>query len=176
MTGWVRGLTMGVGAALVHLAASVAMVRLCAINTSPSLPMGIYRVVAAIQPVVGDMVLVCLPLPIADFALARRYLTRGSCASGVEPLGKRVAAIAGDTVVVTVDGVLINGILRASTMPLRVDSHGRSLPQLVGEQWILRPGQLWLEATGHRRSFDSRYFGPLSINAVVAVARPLSTE
>jgi|HubBroStandDraft_6_1064221.scaffolds.fasta_scaffold961720_2 conjugative transfer signal peptidase TraF len=170
-----RRLAMGLSAALAHLAISVATVRLYSINTSPSLPMGFYRVVPGIRPVIGDVVLVCLPDPIADFARARGYLTRGRCASGVEPLGKRIAAVEGDTVAVSATGVVINGRAVPHTTPLHADSRGRPLPQLAGARWVLRPGELWLVANYNRRSFDSRYFGPVSVGAVIAVVRPVWT-
>jgi conjugative transfer signal peptidase TraF len=175
MTGWVRGLAAGAGAAVLQLAVSVAAVGVFPINTSPSLPIGFYRVASRTSPVVGDVVLVCLRHPLADTARARGYLTRGRCASGVEPLGKRVAARMGDTVAVTPDGVIINGRLIAHTTPLRVDSRGRPLPQLLGDRWILQSGELWLSATRHWRSFDSRYLGPVSIEDVVATVHPAWT-
>jgi conjugative transfer signal peptidase TraF len=137
--------------------------------------MGLYGVIAAARPRIDDLVLVCLPPDLAALARARGYLTRGRCASGVEPLGKRVVATSGDTVLVRPDGVIINGHLIARTTPLRVDSRGRPLPQLAGDRWILRSGELWLQATAHRRSFDSRYFGPLSVGTVIAVVRPVWT-
>lgn len=172
---WVRGLAVGVGAAVAHLIVSVGAVQLYTVNTSPSIPIGIYRVVSRIRPGIGDLVLVCLPTRVADFARARGYLTRGRCASGVEPLGKRVAGTAGDTVAVRSQGVVINSRLIAGTTPLRVDSRGRLLPQLAGDRWVLRPGELWLLATGHPRSLDSRYFGPVSVRGVIAVLRPVWT-
>jgi conjugative transfer signal peptidase TraF len=175
MTGWMRGLALGVSAALAHLAISAVAVRLYPINTSPSLPMGFYRVVPGIRPAVGDVVLVCLPNPIADFARSRGYLTGGRCASGVEPLGKRIAAADGDTVAVSTMGVVVNGRPVPHTTPLHADSRGRPLPQLAGGRWVLRPGELWLMANYNRRSFDSRYFGPISMHVAIAVVRPAWT-
>jgi type IV secretory pathway protease TraF len=69
--------------------------------------------------------------------------------------------------------LVINGRSIPSTVPLRVDSHGRALPQLAGYRRALRAGELWLVASGHPRSFDSRYFGPVSIGTVIAVVRPV---
>jgi type IV secretory pathway protease TraF len=34
-------------------------------------------------------------------------------------------------------------------------------------------GQLWLLSGHDPRSFDSRYFGPISVSSVQAVARPV---
>jgi conjugative transfer signal peptidase TraF len=175
MSTWLRAIGAGLGAALTHAALTLAALQLYSVNTSPSLPLGLYRVVPAARPRIGDLVLVCLPPDVAAPARARGYLTRGRCASGVEPLGKRIGAAAGDTVLVTSAGLVINGRSIPSTIPLRVDSHGRALPQLAGYRRGLRAGELWLVASGHPRSFDSRYFGPVSIHTVIAVMRPMWT-
>jgi conjugative transfer signal peptidase TraF len=86
----------------------------------------------------------------------------------VERLGKRVAAVAGDTVETDAEGVRINGFLIPGSPPLATDSHGRKLPRPDG--WIVvRPGELFLLATDNRRSFDSRYFGPVTVTNLVVV-------
>jgi conjugative transfer signal peptidase TraF len=163
----------GLGAALTHAVLTLTAAHLYSVNTSPSLPIGLYRIVRGAHPRVGDLVLVCLPPKVAALARTRGYLTRGRCASGVEPLGKRIAAASGDTVSVTSAGLVINGHSIPSTVPLRFDSRRRELPQLVGYRRALGPDELWLLATGHLRSFDSRYFGPVSIGAVIAVVHPV---
>jgi conjugative transfer signal peptidase TraF len=175
MSTWLRAIGAGLGAALTHAALTLTAAQLYSVNTSPSLPLGLYRVVPAVRPRVGDLVLVCLPPDVAALARARGYLTRGRCASGVEPLGKRIAAAAGDTVAVTSAGLVINGHSIRLTVPLRLDSRGRDLPQLVGYRRALGPGELWLVAAQHPRSFDSRYFGPVSIGSVIAVVQPVWT-
>lgn len=175
MNAWCRLLAPGVAAALAHAVLSIAAEGLYPINTLPSIPIGLYRMVQGARPGRGDIVLVCLPRNVAVLARARGYLTQGRCPADIEPLGKQVAAGPSDTVQVTATGLVVNGRPVASTAPLRVDSRGRSLPQLTGVQWVLEPGQLWLVGTHNVRSFDSRYFGPVSTHDVIAVLRPVWT-
>jgi conjugative transfer signal peptidase TraF len=139
------------------------------LNLSPSLPLGVYRPVNA--PVTrGAIVVVCLPLAIGRLARERGYLGYGPCPGHVERLGKRVAAVAGDTVETRAEGVRINGFLIPGSRPLDADSRGRKLPR-PEERIVVRPGELFLLATDNRRSFDSRYFGPVAVTDLVVVER-----
>jgi conjugative transfer signal peptidase TraF len=145
------------------------------VNTSPSLPLGVYRVVPGGRPVVGAIVLVCLPPEIGAFARARGYLTHGPCPPGVELLGKPIAAVAGDNVQVEPAGVTINGRMIPMSVPLLLDSDGRPLPQRMGAH-LLRPGEVFLLSTHDRRSLDARYFGVLNIDALRRVVSPVMTS
>jgi conjugative transfer signal peptidase TraF len=139
------------------------------INLSPSLPLGVYRPTGA--PVTrGAIVVVCLPLAIGRFARERGYLGYGPCPGNVERLGKRVAAVAGDTVETGAEGVRINGFLIPASRRLERDSRGRLLP-VAARRTVVRPGELFLLATDNRRSFDSRYFGPVAVPDGIVVER-----
>jgi conjugative transfer signal peptidase TraF len=139
------------------------------INLSPSLPLGVYRPTGA--PVTrGAIVVVCLPLAIGRFARERGYLGYGPCPGNVERLGKRVAAVAGDTVETGAEGVRINGFLIPASRRLERDSRGRLLP-VAARRTVVRPGELFLLATDNRRSFDSRYFGPVAVTDGIVVER-----
>ena len=141
------------------------------VNVSPSLRLGVYRIAHA--PVVrGATVLLCLPAAIASIARERGYLWRGPCSGGVAPLGKMVAAMAGDTVDVTARGVLVNGRLLARSVPLLVDTRRRLLTPAFG-RLVLAQGELWVHGDADPRSFDSRYFGPVSTDDVRAVIVPV---
>lgn len=136
------------------------------VNLSPSLPIGVYHVVQ--RPVDrGAIIVVCLPTAIGTFARARDYLGRGPCPGGVEYLGKRVAGIPGDTIKVAADGVRINGFLIPNSRPLSKDSRGR--PLMRAEGGVVKVGEVFLLATDHPRSFDSRYFGAIAVAPVVVV-------
>jgi conjugative transfer signal peptidase TraF len=172
---WLRSLVPGLGAAMLHAVIGFAAPLHYAVNVSPSLPLGVYRVVPPGRLALGDIVLVCLAGDAAALARARGYLARGRCVAGVEPLGKRIGAMVGDAIAVTPQGVMVNGIPIPFTTPLRADSRGRPLPQLAGYRRTLGQGELWLIATAHRPSFDSRYFGPVSIGDVIAVGCPVWT-
>jgi len=144
------------------------------INLSPSLPLGVYHTVQS-PPLRGAIVVVCLPRALGQFARDRGYLGRGPCAGGaggVERLGKRIAALAGDTVETSAEGVRINGFAIPESRPLLTDSRGRLLPQRRGRM-IVRPGEVFLLSTDHRRSFDSRYFGPVAVSDLVVVRNVL---
>src|SRR5881296_91000 len=79
------------------------------LNLTGSLPVGLY-VAAGAAPVRGALVLVCLPPEVAAFARARGYVPRGgACPGGIILIGKPVLASAGDTVTVTLTGLLVNG-------------------------------------------------------------------
>jgi type IV secretory pathway protease TraF len=40
---------------------------------------------------------------------------------------------------------------------------------------VVQPGHVWLAGSGHDRSWDSRYFGPVPVAGVRGVARPILT-
>jgi conjugative transfer signal peptidase TraF len=142
-------------------------------NFTRSLPRGIYREVDQ-RIDRGRIVLVCLPGRVAEEALERGYLRRGSCPSGVEPVGKIVVAVPGDLVGIDDQGVQVNGELLAETEPQRTDSRGRPMPRLSLGPAPVAPGQVIIVAP-HPRSFDSRYFGPISTLQIVAVIDPWVT-
>ena len=141
------------------------------LNFSPSLPRGLYRTTEA-APHQGSLVLVCVPKPWASFARRRGYLGPGSCPGGTEPLGKRVAALAGDEVELAEEGLRVNGKLLRETAPLRIDSRGRPMPALFPWCFSLRRGEILVFAS-HPRSFDSRYFGAIPGEAVIAEVEPI---
>jgi conjugative transfer signal peptidase TraF len=144
------------------------------VNVTPSLPIGIYRVVD--RPLSkGAYVLACPPTWAARLALSRGYLWSGRCPGGSAMLGKRIVAMAGDTVQVTDEGVWVNGETVPNSRPLDRDTRGRLLPRLRGS-WILKPGELWLHAGRNSRSFDSRYLGAIAKASVQAAVLPLTSS
>jgi conjugative transfer signal peptidase TraF len=138
-------------------------------NLTSSLPIGLYRVTKD-SPTLerGAIVLYCLPPTVADFAHSRGYVPRGGqCPGGLTPIGKMVAALPGDTVVLTTDGITVNGALQSHSRALASDLKGRELPQLVGGSYVLQRDYIWLLAPSER-SFDSRYLGPLVARNVLS--------
>jgi len=154
-------------------------VRLC---LTPSIPLGVYQTVEGAAPAPGVVVMVCLTEPTASLAAKRGYIARGrptqtgdGCPDGLEPLGKRVLANGGDTVAVADRGLAVNGRPVPRTARLPRDSYGRPLPLYPAGVYVVHAGDLWVVATDSRRSFDSRYFGPLPKRNVLAVLRPILT-
>src|SRR5690606_21300932 len=126
-------------------------------NVTSSLPVGLYRLSLG-APVIGDIVAVRPP------AAARAYLqTLGYPPDAL--LLKRLAAVGGARVCafdrerMSVDGRLIRRRTR--------DRLGRSLPAWRGCR-VLGPSEALLLGEGEA-SFDSRYFGPAPMEAIVGV-------
>ena len=149
------------------------------IQHTASLPKGIYRVVRSAEPAEllrpGVIGLWCLPLRTARWAATRGYLRPGRCASGIEPLAKVVLATGGDTVDFDARGVSVGGRRVANSQPLTWDGMGRSLPPAPFGRYVLRPGDAWVWSPFTRRSFDSRYLGPLPVAALQGIVRPVWT-
>jgi type IV secretory pathway protease TraF len=79
----------------------------------------------------------------------------------------------GDVVAVQPEGLTINGRPIAHSTVLVQDSQGRDLPHLPWRTMTLSSGELWLLSTTDPRSWDSRYYGPVAISAVITTARPV---
>lgn len=162
------------------LASSVALLaagRLAGLrlNLTGSLPVGLY-VTSPSLPVRGALVLACLPARVAAFAHARGYVPRGEeCPNGVAPIGKPVAAIAGDTVAVTPAGLSVNGVAVPNSRALATDRKGRPLSRVRVARCVVESGTIWIVSSYSRFSFDSRYFGPIEVRQVRATLRPLWT-
>ena len=172
-----RGLPMLLALASV-IAAIVAVFwtfRLRIALTDSACPPGVYQMVN--RPISrGDLVIACLPPELAQFAHARGYLARGhGCGDGIEPVGKRIGALPGDTVQITRDFVAINGHRLENSATISRDSRGRSLIHVTPGRYTVQPDHVWLSGTNDARSWDSRYFGPVPNGAVRAQLEPLIT-
>ncbi len=160
----VRPVLLAVGvAAFVTTGAAVAASCLTR-NYTPSLPLGVYWLRPGLHAVKGDIVDLAIPWP-AQALIAGRYLPVGF------RLLKRVVALPGDHVCLSDRKYRVNG-LTISTIA-SVDSEGRALPvfSFCGDV----PQGLAFVATSVPSSLDSRYFGPVPIDALT-VARPLWTS
>ena len=151
------------------LSATGAVAMLCGVwvlvgplyyNGSASIPAGWYEMQVQDTLARGDIVRLCLPPAIGRYAVRRGYVHRGTCDGGSRRIGKPVMAAAGDTLLISLKGVQINGgpLLKA---PLQLrDRRGKLMPRRVGRQ-ILQPGECFLLSTFNQLSFDSRYYGPV---------------
>jgi conjugative transfer signal peptidase TraF len=145
------------------------------INDTTSMPRGLWQVVANDTPLRhGEIVTVCPPdTKLIRLGAARGYVPAGRCPGGYEPLVKPIAATADDQVAVSAAGVTVNGLPVQGTAQLVHDSAGRPLPPFPTGTYRVPPGQVWLLSGHDSRSFDSRYFGPVSVANVQGVARPV---
>ncbi|HVT59504.1 MAG TPA: conjugative transfer signal peptidase TraF [Thermoanaerobaculia bacterium] len=156
-------------------AATALGLRALRVNTSPSLPRGLYRLehsAGTLHP--GVLVLACPPPAVARLARARGYLPAGRCPGGVQPLGKLVLAAAGDLVDLAPGGLRLNGEPLPATASRVLDSRSRRLPRYPSGRYRVAAGELWLIAP-HPRSLDSRTFGPVAEAQVLGVLTPLAT-
>ena len=168
-----RAFRAGAGAGTAAVAALLCL-GLVRINTSASLPRGLYLEIPrgwlGRAPARGDLVLVCAPAAAAELARRRGYLGDGPCgagaAGGAAALGKVVLAVAGDEVRFGDAGLAVNGRAVAASRALPRDTRGRPLAHYPYGTWRIAPGELWLLAPYHPRSYDSRYFGPVAAAAV----------
>lgn len=128
------------------------------INISDSLPYGIYQTTAQHDPYAkGDLVLSCVPELYAHFAFDRGYIASGKCSAKTAPVGKYIAAVPGDQVVINHEGVFVNGTLQVNSRPVLRDGAGQNLT--VREMnAVLQPGE-YILLNPKANSFDSRYFG-----------------
>jgi conjugative transfer signal peptidase TraF len=135
-------------------------------NVSESVPTGLYHVQPARRLIVTALVVAYPPEPLATVLADGGYLPRGV------PLIKRVLALAGQTVcrtglVITVDGIDM-GAARER------DRRGRPLPVWQGCR-VVAAGEVFLMNWDEPASLDGRYFGPISVRAIVGRADPLWT-
>lgn len=141
-------------------------------NVSPSLPIGLYRLTD--EPIRrGALVAACLPPEIGSLGRERGYLGPGRCPGGAQPVLKLVGAVAGDVVEIG-DGVRVNAKYLQPAPP-STDRAGRPLNPLRAGRHELAPGKLWLYSPS-ARSWDSRFFGPVTVGDILGVVQPLWTS
>jgi conjugative transfer signal peptidase TraF len=116
---WALPLAFGVAAVIGS--AAVGGVRW---NGTQSMPCGLWLVRSLPSQLHrGDIVAAC----VKPSAAVRAYVGKGECQdTGLEPVVKEVAAVAGDTVAVTEAGVVVNDALVPHSARLHVDGQGRS--------------------------------------------------
>lgn len=140
------------------------------VNSSPSLPVGLYQVASGSD---APLVEFCPAEPFASIANARGYRHAGTCPDGGSPLMKPVVAREGDAVQVSERGLSVNRKAIPNSAPLLKDTAGRSLTPWPLGTYTVRAGTVWVVSDYHPRSFDSRYFGPISEALIRNRLRPL---
>jgi conjugative transfer signal peptidase TraF len=145
------------------------------INTSESIPVGIYR--TCNSPIEkGCFVLFCPPPdPVFDMAKERGYLAGGLCPGDYGYMMKDVAGISDDIVAVDADGVRVNGIMLPESKPLQADPAGRPLPHFQADSYTLGRSEILLMSDVCSLSFDGRYFGPINRLQIKTVILPVFT-
>lgn len=142
------------------------------INITDSMPKGIYwRENGAIQR--NDIIAFCLKPEYQKFALKRGYLIRagGNRCQYSEPVIKKVIAAPGDNVILSEESITVNG-KTYFYKTLHKDSNGRTLFTYPRRTYNNTP-DYWLIGTSSTQSWDSRYFGPISPEAILWKIKPL---
>lgn len=162
----------GIGIVGVGAVSSVAGMR---INTSRSIPLGIYWTSAgAIQN--GSYVFFCPPdsAPMAQ-AKQRGYLQAGHCPGGYGYMMKKVAASGGENVSISGTGVRVNGRLLPLSRPARHDLSGRPLARFDRSEFVLGGHEFLPMSDVSATSFDGRYYGPIDRAQIKSVIVPVLT-
>lgn len=162
----------GAAALLLSVVADAAGAR---VNTTNSIPVGLYWVTSA--PIEKGAYVFFCPPQIGIFAEAkeRGYIGAGFCPGGYGYMMKRVLAAKSDVVTVADDGVRVNGEMLPFSVPIKADKAGRPLPRYQSNAYTLGESELLLMSDVSPISFDSRYFGPVSRSQIKAVIRPVVT-
>jgi conjugative transfer signal peptidase TraF len=144
------------------------------INSTPSLPLGVWKVDSLFGPLCREQIVSIAPPDTVIFQLARarQYLDWGTGAGGYTALLKPVGAIPGDRVAVSADGITVNGVRLPNSKPLATDSAGRSLVPVETGTYTVKQDTVWLMSNS-ARSFDSRYFGALPTKNILGTAKPI---
>ena len=132
---------------------------------SNSMPKGWYALLPLRQPLhVGEVVLFDPPDVAKKFLQAHHWLPSST------QLMKPVLARHGDMVCIRHGQVYINQRMEAPV--LKEYAVGRLLPTLSFCR-VLTQNEYWLMSTHITRSFDSRYFGPVSFSLITAKAKKI---
>ncbi len=143
-------------------------------NTDSAAPAGVYRVVNR-RAKRGDLVAACLPIAIAHAGLASGYLRTGGCFGDAEPVAKIIGALPGDIVEVEPRWVAVNGVRFPHSPTATHDSAGRALRHVAWGKHKVSANTVWLFGFNNRRSWDSRYFGPIALSNVRGQLKPVLT-
>ena len=144
------------------------------INTTPSLPVGFYKVVD--EPILSGAYVAFCPQQdeVFDMARDRSYINQGDCPGGYGLLLKRVFALSGDTVSIDQTGIFVNGEHLPNSAQLKTDAEGQPLPQYRLKA-VLNDSEYLLLSDLNPQSFDARYFGLIAHSQIKQVVRPIFT-
>ena len=139
------------------------------VNWSASAPVGLWRLNepegATLR--MGQWVVVCPPVEESN----REALfgsKEGVASCPTITLLKQVAALPGDSVTVD-DGAIATPLTEVHSF----ESHiGKELPRLPNGEHSVSDGRYWVINDHHPLSIDSRYFGPVTADAILALAEP----
>ncbi len=159
-------------------------------NLSPSMPVGIWKISyineylnvgSALQLSDeaelhrGSVAAFCLPIvtPIGKLMKDRKILPTGICPGNTAPLLKTIAASAGDTIILTEKAVIVNDHKLKNSITYKQDSIGLFLPYYKRGKYLVEKDEVWLISEYHSHSLDSRYFGAIKKENIIAIMQPV---
>lgn len=171
------GLLVVVLAVLIFVASLWMRLNHIYVNTTPSLPLGLYKKIdARIEK--GAYVAFCPPnWDVFKMAQERGFIdasdgTNGNCPSGHGLMLKQIKAMQGDLVSIDSSGVFVNSNKLPLSEPLSIDDRAQFMPQFRLPSRLLESSEILLMANIHARSFDARYFGLVDQKHIVARVKP----
>ncbi len=144
------------------------------INTTSSMPLGLYREVP-LQLEHGARAVFCLPEGAARLGLERGYLPEGRCPGGAQELVKEIVDIPGDEVVLAPGGLTVNSHPLPGSAVHPADHRGRALEHAPFGARRVGPNEVWVLGALREVSWDSRYFGPIPVAKIRVSAVALLT-
>jgi signal peptidase I len=110
----------------------------------------------------GAIAIACVPSAYARWALTVNVLKPDARCDGVEPVVKRVVAVAGDRIAFKAEGVYVNGVRQSGSARIAVFRKNTMLPHVAEAEYRLQPGELLLLGDNRAESWDGRYWGVTS--------------
>jgi conjugative transfer signal peptidase TraF len=146
------------------------------INTSHSIPIGLYKITHTTE-LAGHYVLLCPPdTSVFQEARKRGYIHAGFCPGNLGYLMKKVVAMAGDSVSSTPEGITVNNILLPFSKAKAFDGNRNPLPEWRVQNYHLQDGELLLMTDQSEKSFDARYFGLIKKTQIRHVIMPVMVK
>ena len=147
-------------------------------NFSPSMPIGVWKTDSTKKEdsiLKGKVVLTCLPhhSDVYNLVLKHKLLPKGSCDDGTAPLLKPIAATKGDIVIINNHCILVNDQVIINSTALEPNKFKANLPLLREGKYIVNEDEVWLISKHHTHSLDSRYFGAIGKEDIIAVIQPV---
>jgi len=145
------------------------------LNNTSSYPIGIYKITQQKVYTKGDFISFCAPQnntikKLVEYGFAASNAT---CKNGTPVLLKKIVALEDDKVTIINNHVYINTILQSKSKIFFVGRGGNYLERQDSQ--IIRKGNFWAMSDYNERSYDSRYYGQVSLDNIKGTAMPVLT-
>ena len=141
-------------------------------NFEYSLEQGIYHFKKPEVIERGDIVKFITSPEASKMALERNYTRPRSFINPEIPVDtvKIAEGVPGDSYEIKSEGVFVNGKVVPSSAQLVSDSVGRPMP-VLNVKGVLGKGQYIVMSQGHKKGYDSRYYGYITKDMISGVGR-----